>query len=77
MTFLVMLYFNHTDMGIVNVDPNITFANNFDEDDPDTVILSRLLAWHNKFKKRKVPKKELIEELMSVITVCQKIRKKN
>ena len=72
MTFLVMLYFNHTDMGIVNVDPNITFANNFDEDDPDTVILSRLLAWHNK-----LPKKELIEELMSVITVCQKIRKKN
>ena len=29
---------------------NINLDNNFDEDDPDTIILIRLLAWHNKFK---------------------------
>ena len=33
--------------------------NNFDGDDPDTIILIRLLAWHFKFEKHKVLKKEL------------------
>ena len=31
---------------------NINLDNNFDEDDPDTIILVRLLAWHIKFEKR-------------------------
>ena len=39
-------------MGIVNIDLyNITLDNNFDEDDPDTIILIRLLAWHIKSDK--------------------------
>ena len=29
----------------------INLDNNFDEDDPDTIILIKLLAWHSKFKK--------------------------
>ena len=32
---------------------NINLCNNFDENDPDTIVLIRLLAWHSKIKKRK------------------------
>ena len=50
--------FNYNEMGIVNIDVNnINLDNNFDEDDPDTIILIRLLAWHIKFEKRKELKK--------------------
>ena len=45
-------------MGILNVDlNNINLDIKFDEDDPDTIILIRLLAWHIKFEKRKTLKK--------------------
>ena len=45
-------------MGILRVNlNNINRDNNFDEDDPDTIILIRLLAWYSKFKKRKALKK--------------------
>ena len=42
-------------MGILNIDlNNINLGDtNYDEDDPDTIILIRLLAWHIKFEKRK------------------------
>ena len=41
-------------MGILNIDiNNINLDDNFDESDPDTIILTRLLAWHIKFIKRK------------------------
>ena len=45
---------------------NINLDNNFDDYDPDTIILIRLLAWYSKFKKSKALKKELNEELMLV-----------
>ena len=46
------------EMGILSVDFNNTnLDNNFDEDDPDTIILIRILAWHSKFKKRRAFKK--------------------
>ena len=35
---------------------NINLDNNFDEDDPDSIILVKLLAWHIKFEKRKALK---------------------
>ena len=39
-------------MGILSVNlSNVHLDNNFDEDDPDTIILIRLLAWHIKFEK--------------------------
>ena len=39
-------------MGILSVNlNNINLDNNFDENVPDTVSLTRLLAWHFKFKK--------------------------
>ena len=42
-------------MNIINVDiNNINLDNNFDEDDPDIIILNRLLAWIISFEKRKV-----------------------
>ena len=41
-------------LGILNIDlNNINLDNNIDEDDPDTIILIRLLAWLIKFEKRK------------------------
>ena len=44
----MVFYCNVT--GILNIDINSTnLDNNFDEDDPDTIILYRLLAWHIKF----------------------------
>ena len=45
---LVMLYL--IIIGIVNIDlNNIGLDDNFDEEDPDTIILIILLAWHIKF----------------------------
>ena len=59
--------FSCNEMGILNTDlKNINLDDNFDEDDPDTIILIRLLAWHSKFEKRKALKKELNEELMEI-----------
>ena len=41
--------FSCNGMGILNIDfKNINLDNNFDEDDPDTIILIRLLTWHLK-----------------------------
>ena len=59
--------FNCNEMGILNIDlNNINLDNNFDEDDLDTIILIRPLAWHIKFEKLKALKRELNEELMPV-----------
>ena len=45
-------------MGILSVNlNNIDLDNNFDADDPDTIILIRLLACHIKFEKCKTLKK--------------------
>ena len=54
-------------MGILSVhgDKN-NLDNSFDDDDPDTILLIRLWAWHSKCKKSKTLKKELNEELMLV-----------
>ena len=42
--------FSSNEMDILNIgNNNINLENNFDEDDPDTIILIRLLAWHIKF----------------------------
>ena len=49
--------FSCNETGVLNRDLNIKFDNNFDEDDPNTIILIRLLAWHIKFEKRKALKK--------------------
>ena len=54
--------FNYNEIGIVNIDfNNINLDNNFDEDDPDTIILIGLLALYTKFKKRKELKKGLVK----------------
>ena len=46
-------------MGILDIDlNNVNRDNNFDEDDPDTLIRIRLLAWHIKFEKHKTLKKK-------------------
>ena len=54
-------------MAILIIDlNNINLDNNFDEDDPDTVILIRLLSWHIKFEKIKALKKKISEELIPI-----------
>ena len=54
-------------MGILNIDlNNINLDNNFDDNDPDTIILIRLLAWYIKFEKRKALKKNIREKLMPI-----------
>ena len=47
-------------MGILNIDvTNINLDDtSYEEDDPDTIILIRLLDWHNKFERRKVLRKK-------------------
>ena len=50
--------FNCNGMGILNIDlNNINLDNHFDEDNRDTIILVRLLAWYIKFEKRKALKR--------------------
>ena len=58
-------------MAILNIDlTNINLDDtNYEEHDPDTIILIRLLDWHNKFERRKVlrkKKKKISEELIPV-----------
>ena len=46
------------EMGILNVNlDNINLDDNFDEDDPDTIVVIRLLAWHSKFERHKTVNK--------------------
>ena len=40
-------------MGILNINLNSIELDDTDEDDPDTIIFIRLLAWHIKFQKCK------------------------
>ena len=55
-------------MNILNIDLNCINFNddNFDKDDPDTIIHVKLLAWHTKFENDKALKKQLNEKLMPV-----------
>ena len=49
-------------MGIFSINLiNINLDNNFVEDDPDAIILMKVLAWHSKLKKRKAFKKRQVE----------------
>ena len=68
-------------MGILNINiDNINLDNNFDEDDPDAIILLRLSAWHTKFEKRKALRKKLNKKVMPLAWhasgMCQRMRKK-
>ena len=49
---IIIFCCNEISIPSVNLN-NINLDNNFDEDDPDTIIFIKLLAWHSKFKKRK------------------------
>ena len=51
--------FSCNEMGILRIDlNNINLDNsNYDEEEPETIIHVRLLAWHIKFEKRKVIEK--------------------
>ena len=54
-------------MGILSVNlNNINLDNNFDEDDPDTIFLIRLLVLQVKFEKHKALKKRCEELIMPI-----------
>ena len=58
MKVLIMSYF-FNEMGILNIDlKNINLDNKFDEDDPDTIILIRILACIINLKNAKHVKKD-------------------
>ena len=52
--------FSHNETSILSIDfDNINLNDsNHDEDDPETFVHVRLLAWHIKFEKRKAFKKD-------------------
>ena len=53
--------FIYNEMGILDIDlSNINLDNDFDENNPGSIVYVRLLAWYIKFDKRKGLKKELI-----------------
>ena len=63
-------------MGILSVDlhninlDDINFDEDdvtFDEDDHDTIFHFKLMAWGNRYKQRKVCKKDTSKELMSLV----------
>ena len=54
MKILVMSNFLVMKWGILSINlNNVNLDNNFDENDPNTIILFKYLAWHSIFKKRK------------------------
>ena len=57
------------DMGVGNVDLNIRSLdyNTFDDDDPGTIILVRLIAWCDRYKKCKEHRKEISLKLIPVV----------
>ena len=59
MKFLSMLYFLIMSilMGVLIDRNNVNPDNKFDENDPDTIILIRILTWHIKFEKFKTLEK--------------------
>ena len=74
---MIMLYFNEdscgaifscNEIGILSIDLNNINLDDtiYDEDDPETIIHVRLLAWYIKFEKRKAHKKKLNKELMLI-----------
>ena len=59
--------YSYYKMGLLNIDlNNINLDNNFDEDESDTIIFIRHLAWCIKFYKRKEVKKKISEELIPI-----------
>ena len=46
----------------------------FYEDNPETIIYVRLLAWHDKFEKCKSYKKDISKELMPVVSSYKTVR---
>ena len=60
--------FSRNEMGILGIYLNNIKLDytNYDEDDLETIIHIRLLAWDIKFEKHKALKKELNEELMLI-----------
>ena len=55
-------------MGIFCVDLNIVNLDDasFDDDNPESIIHARLMAWSNRPKHRKTFKKDISKELMLV-----------
>ena len=67
-------------MGVFSVDLdkiNLDDNKSFDKDHPETAVHIRLLAWSNKFEKRKALKKRYKERINASSMAFYKIRKRN
>ena len=67
-------------MGVFSVDLdkiNLDDDKNFDKDHPETAVHFRLLAWSNKFEKRKALKKRYKERINASSMAFYEIRKRN
>ena len=65
MKIFIKSYFFCNQRNILAIDLhkfNLDYGNNFDDNDPDTIIHVRLLAWWIKFEKPKALKKGISEE---------------
>ena len=60
MKILAIVVLNCNGIGIIK-DVNIINLDNFDEDNLDTIIIIRFLAWHIKFVKSKELKKRYMK----------------
>ena len=60
----ISLFHPALNIGLKNI--NLDDSNN-DNDDPETILHIKLLAWHIKFEKLKSLKKKISEELMLVV----------
>ena len=58
LTKILVMSYSCNEMDILDINlNNINLDNNFDEDDPDTIIHIRLFTWNIKFEKHKALKK--------------------
>ena len=74
------------EMGVLSVDlNNINLDDdNFIEDDPETIIHVKFMAWRNEYKQHNACEKDMSKELMPAVwpstrwwdCACQKMRKK-
>ena len=60
------IYDKHIESFYIDPNNNKSLDNDFDGDDPDTIILIKYLTWHIKFGKHSKHKKQLSKKLILV-----------
>ena len=66
MKILILLHFLDMSLNTIILDNAKFDDDNFDEDDPQTIIHVRLMAWSNKYNQRQAFKEDISKESMSL-----------